>query len=238
MQIFYRKLQVLIGNRAMLLNEIRVLVKKEINLEWRQRYAMHGLLLYLASTIFVCYLSFKAKQQAINPITWNTLFWIILLFIAINAIGKSFTQESANRNVFYYTLVSPEAIIYSKIIYNTLVMGGVSLIGIFFYSWVMGNPVGNMPLYLVALLLGAIGFSSTLSLMAGIAAQGENSATLMAVLSFPIIIPLLLLLLKLAKSAMDGISISENWDEIALLGALDTIVIVLSGILFPFIWKH
>jgi heme exporter protein B len=74
--------------------------------------------------------------------------------------------------------------------------------------------------------------------MAGIAAQGENSATLMAVLSFPIIIPLLLLILKLAKSAMDGISIEENWDEIAILSALDTIVIVLSGILFPFIWKH
>jgi heme exporter protein B len=222
----------------MILNEIHVLVKKELHLEWRQRYALHGLLLYLASTIFVCYLSFKAKQQAINPITWNTLFWIIMLFIAINAIGKSFTQESTNRNLFYYMLVSPEAIIYSKIIYNSLVMIGISFVGFFFYSWVMGNPVGNIPLYLVAIVLGGIGFASTLSLMAGIAAQGENSATLMAVLSFPIIIPLLLLILKLAKSAMDGISIQENWDEIAILSSLDTIVIVLSGILFPFIWKH
>ena len=86
----------------MLINEIRVLVKKEIQMEWRQKYAIHGLLLYLASTIFVCYLSFKAKQQAINPITWNTLFWLIILFIAVNAIGKSFTQESKQRNIFYY----------------------------------------------------------------------------------------------------------------------------------------
>jgi len=98
----------------MILNEIRLLVRKEIQLEWRQKYAMHGLLLYLASTVFVCYLSFKAKQQAIHPITWNTLFWIILLFIAINAIGKSFTQESAQRNLFYYTIASPEAIIFQN----------------------------------------------------------------------------------------------------------------------------
>jgi heme exporter protein B len=46
--------------------QIPVLVKKEMQLEWRQRYALHGLLLYLASTIFVCYLSFKAKQHSIN----------------------------------------------------------------------------------------------------------------------------------------------------------------------------
>ena len=221
-----------------MISHIPVLVKKEMQMEWRQRYAIHGLLLYLASTIFVCYLSFKAKQQVINPITWNTLFWIILLFIAINAIGKSFTQESSQSNLFYFTLVSPEAVIFSKIIYNSLVMIGVSFIGILFYSWVMGNPVGNMPLYLLSIILGSIGLASTLSLMAGIAAQAENSATLMAVLSFPIIIPLLLLLLKLSKSAMDGISIQENWDEIAILGALNTIVVVLSGILFPYIWRH
>jgi heme exporter protein B len=221
-----------------MISHIPVLVKKEMQMEWRQRYAIHGLLLYLASTIFVCYLSFKAKQQAINPITWNTLFWIILLFIAINAIGKSFTQESSQRNLFYFTLVSPEVVIFAKIIYNSLVMIGVSFVGILFYSWVMGNPVGNMPLYLLSIILGSIGLASTLSLMAGIAAQAENSATLMAVLSFPIIIPLLLLLLKLSKSAMDGISIEENWDEIAILGALNTIVVVLSGILFPYIWRH
>lgn len=222
----------------MILKQIRVLVKKEIQLEWRQKYALHGLLLYLASTIFVCYLSFKAKQQVINPITWNTLFWIIILFIAINAIGKSFTQESSARNIFYYTLVTPEAVIYSKMIYNTLVMMGISLIGIVFYSWVMGNPVGNLPLYLISLFLGSVGFSTTLSMVAGIAAQGENTATLMAVLSFPIIIPLMLMLLKLSKSALDGISIQENWDEIAILASLDVIVVVLSGILFPYIWRH
>ena len=86
--------------------------------------------------------------------------------------------------------------------------------------------------------MGSIGFASTLTLIAGIAAQGENSATLMAVLSFPIIVPLLLLLIKLSKSALDGFGFAENWDEMGVLFALDLIVIALSGILFPFIWRH
>lgn len=219
-------------------NEIFVLVKKELYLEWRQKFALHGLLLYLASTIFVCYLSFKAKSQAIHPITWNTLFWIIMLFTAVSAVGKSFTQEHKDRNLFYFQLFKPESIIYGKIIYNSLMLLGMSMVGILFYTWVMGNPIGNFPFYLVSLVLGALGFASTLTLVAGIAAQGENSGTLMAVLSFPIIIPLLLLLIKMSKSAMDGFGFSENWNELGVLFALDIIVVVLSGILFPFIWRH
>jgi hypothetical protein len=42
------------------------------------------------------------------------------------------------------------------------------------------------------------------------------------------------MLLKVSKSAMDGLSIQENWDEIAILTSIDVIVIVLSGILFPY----
>ena len=219
-------------------NELFVLVKKELFLEWRQKFALHGLLLYLASTIFICYLSFKAKSQSLHPITWNTLFWIILLFTAVTAVGKSFTLEHKERNLFYFQLFKPESIIFSKIIYNSLMLLGISIIGIVFYSWVMGNPIGNFPFYLISLIFGAIGFASTLTLVAGIAAQGENSATLMAVLSFPIIVPLLLLLIKLSKSAMDGFGFAENWNELGVLVALDIIVIVLSGILFPFVWRH
>lgn len=222
----------------MILKEIPVLIQKEFKLEWRQKFALQGLILYLASTIFVCYLSFKTKTQSIHPITWNTLFWIIILFVAINAVGKSFTQESKNRDLFYYTAVSPEAIIYSKIIYNSIILCLVSFIGIFFYAWVMDNPIQNLPIYLLSLFLGAIGFASTLTLVAGIAAKGDNNATLMAVLSFPLTIPLLLILIKVSKSAMDGFGLIENWNEIAILFALDVILVTLSGILFPYLWRN
>ena len=74
-----------------LFNEVKHLIAKEINLEWKQKYAFNGLLLYVISTVFVCYLSFK---QIIDVPTWNALFWIIMLFASVNAIAKSFIQES------------------------------------------------------------------------------------------------------------------------------------------------
>lgn len=218
--------------------EIRVLLGKEIRLEWRQRYAFNGLLLYIVSTVFICYLSFNLKTQQLNPITWNTLFWIILLFTAINAVAKSFMQESAGRQLYYYTLASPQSIIISKIIYNSLLMLLIAALGFVFYSLVMGNPVQSIGLFLLNILLGALGFSSTLTMVSGIAAKAGGNATLMAVLSFPIILPMLLMLIKISKNALDGLDPSTSYDELSILLAINLIVLALSYILFPYLWRN
>lgn len=219
------------------MQELKALIEKEIRLEWRQRYALNGMLLYIISTVFVCYMSFKLKVNDIEPITWNTLFWIILLFTAVNSITKSFTQERAGRQLYYYTLASPQGIILSKIIYNIVLLLALSLVGFFIYAVMMGNPVQNIGMYLTAIILGAVGFSATLTMVAGIASKAENTSTLMAVLSFPIILPMLLMLIRLSKNAMDGLEWNTSYDEILTLLGIDGIVIALSYLLFPFLWR-
>ena len=220
-----------------MLKEIKALIDKEIRLELRQKYALNGMILYVVSTIYVCYLSFRLKSNQIDKITWNTLFWIILLFTATNAIAKSFTQERFGRLLYYYTLANPVAVIISKILYNTLLMLVLALVGFGIYAVVMGNPVGDIGMYLVSIVLGAIGFASSLTMVAGIASKAENNATLMAILSFPIIIPMLIMLLKISKNALDGLDRSSSMDEILTLLAIDAIVLVLSVILFPYLWR-
>ncbi|MDZ7896815.1 MAG: heme exporter protein CcmB [Arcicella sp.] len=220
-----------------MLKEIKALIDKEIRLELRQKYALNGMILYVVSTVYVCYLSFRLKSNQIDKITWNTLFWIILLFTATNAIAKSFTQERFGRLLYYYTLANPVAIIISKILYNTLLMLVLALVGFGVYAVVMGNPVGDIGMYLVSIILGAIGFASSLTMVAGIASKAENNATLMAILSFPIIIPMLIMLLKISKNALDGLDRGSSLDEVLTLLAIDAIVLVLSVILFPFLWR-
>jgi heme exporter protein B len=220
-----------------MLREIKALIDKEIRLELRQKYALNGMILYVVSTVYVCYLSFRLKSNQIDKITWNTLFWIILLFTATNAIAKSFTQERFGRLLYYYTLANPVAIIISKILYNTLLMLVLALVGFGVYAVVMGNPVGDIGMYLVSIILGAIGFASSLTMVAGIASKAENNATLMAILSFPIIIPMLIMLLKISKNALDGLDRGNSIDEVFTLLAIDAIVLVLSVILFPYLWR-
>jgi heme exporter protein B len=219
------------------MQELRTLIGKEITLEWRQRYALNGMLLYIVSTVFVCYLSFKLKSNQLTPIMWNTLFWIIILFTAVNAISKSFTQERAGRLLYYYTIASPQGIILSKIIYNSGLMLVLSLTGFGFYAFVMGNPVGDLWMYLVTIFLSSIGFASSLTMVAGIASKAENNGALMAILSFPVIIPMLLMVMKLAKNALDGLDRGSSSEEVMILLALDAIVVSLSLILFPYLWR-
>lgn len=216
-----------------LLTQVRFLLKKEILLEWRSKYALNGILLYVVSTVFVCYLSFKTTP----PLVWNALFWIILLFAAINAIAKSFMQESRGRLLYYYQVASPQAIIISKIIYNILLMILMATIALLFYSLVFQNQVGDVLLYFFAVLIGAISFSTVFTMISAIASKAGNNGTLMAILSFPVIIPLLILIIKLSKNAMDGLDRSVSLDEIAVLGAINLIVIAISLLLFPYLWR-
>ena len=216
-----------------ILSEVRYLVKKEIMLEWRSKYAFNGILLYVVSTVFVCYLAFKTTQ----PIVWNVLFWIIMLFAAVNAVAKSFIQESKGRILYYYTIASPQAIIIAKTIYNIFLLLLITFIAFIIYKLVFANELGDPLLYLVSIFLGSLSFSTVFTMTSAIASKAGNSGTLMAVLSFPVIIPLLMLLIKLSKNAMDGLERSVSYDEIGVLVLINIIVLSVSLLLFPYLWR-
>ncbi|GHE23816.1 heme exporter protein CcmB [Sphingobacterium griseoflavum] len=213
--------------------QIKTLVYKDIVLEWRSKYAINGILLYVVSTVFVCYQAFKS----VDTLVWNALFWIILLFASINAISRSFTQESAYRQLYYYTLVSPAAIILSKIIYNSLVMLLLSTIAYAVYSLTFKQPVGDPLLYSITVLLGSMSFATVFTMVSGISAKAGNNSTLMAVLGFPVIIPLLIVLIKLAHNALVGLDRAISTGEIVVLLAINVITITISLLLFPYLWR-
>lgn len=217
------------------MNQILLLVKKEILLEWRLKYSFSGILIYVISTIFVCYLTFK---QIIDPPTWNALFWIILLFAAVNAVAKSFIQESKGLQLFYYTFLNPQHVILAKIFYNMLLLLVLSSVSFLFYIIFMGNIVENTLMFFLGLLLGAAGLSSVLTLVSAIAAKTNNSSALMAILSFPILLPLLMTIIRFSKNAMDGLSWSVNYPNLILLLAINLMVITLACLLFPYLWRE
>lgn len=216
-----------------LYTQVQHLLKKEIVLEWRSKYAFNGILLYVVSSVFVCYLAFKTTQ----PIVWNVLFWIIMLFAAVNAVAKSFIQESKGRLLYYYTIASPQAIIIAKTIYNIFLLLLITFIALIIYKLVFANTLVDPLLYIFTIFLGSLSFSTVFTMTSAIASKAGNSGTLMAVLSFPVIIPLLMLLIKLSKNAMDGLDRSVSYDEIGVLILINIIVVSVSLLLFPYLWR-
>lgn len=213
--------------------KLKHLIFKEFTLEFRQKSTLAGIAVYIIATVFISALSFK---KIIHPNIWNALFWVIFMFITINVSGKSFLQETKGKSLFNYIYYNPRQFIISKIVYNMLLMMVLSIATFFFYAWFVGNMVQDMPMFLITLLFSSSAFSGILSLMSAIASKANN-ISLMAILSFPVIMPLLIVSIKLSKHAIDGLAWSVSYNYLLILIMLNFIVIALSTLLFAYLWR-
>ncbi|WP_029275366.1 heme exporter protein CcmB [Pedobacter borealis] len=219
-----------------LAKEVKYLIHKEVLLEWRSKYTINGVLLYVVSTIFTCYLSFVSLG---DKLTWNALFWIIMLFASINGVSKSFLQETKGQQLYSYILASPAAVLISKMVYNVLLMLVLTTLALGFYILVFGTYNDtDLLMYYLAIILGAISFSTVFTMVSAIASKAGNGGMLMAILSFPIIIPVLILLIRLAKNAVDGLQWDTSYDEISMLVAVNVVTVATALLLFPYLWRE
>ena len=215
------------------LRQIAHLFWWELKTEWRNRYALGSVLLYVVATTVVIY--FAVRQ--FSPMTFNALFWVVLFFGATVASGRSFLREGGRRHYYFYTLASPEALLVSKLLYNTLIIwliSGLSWALLSFFA--AENYVFEPAYFTLALLLGGIGLSAILTFVAAVAARAGGNGTLMAVLSFPLIIPLLFLLVNAGGYAV-GLTSGQQSSYLLLAVAIDLLAMAVGLVLFPFVWR-
>jgi heme exporter protein B len=213
------------------------LILNEYRLELRRKSVMASIGLYVFSLVFICYLTFKLNQGVLGPVTWAALFWLVLLFSIINSVAKSFIAEKKGVIIYYYSIASPQAIISSKILYNSFLSLILSLGSYLLFALFISNPIADTGLFLLTIFLSSTGFATSLTLLSGIAAKASNSNILMAVLSFPVVISILLMAIRVTKNALDGIDRSASADELLNLLAINCISAALAYLLFPYIWR-
>ncbi len=215
------------------LKQIIALLKKDLLLEFRQQYSFYGVLLYVASTIFVLYLAMGQPEDTV----WNGLFWMIQLFVCVNGVAKSFLQENRGRMLYYYSLAGARPFILSKLLFNILLMALMSLGSWALFSLLLGSPVQNGLRFLGIALFGGFGLSLVFTFLSAIAARAQQNAALMAILGFPLVITQVLLLMKLANTAFSQVVQGGLLQMVGLLAGLDLLIVILALILFPFLWK-
>jgi heme exporter protein B len=212
---------------------IAALLRKDILLEIRQQYTFYGILLYVASTIFVLYLAMGQPEATV----WNGLFWMIQLFICVNAVAKSFLQESSGRMLYYYSIAGARDYILSKLIFNAGLMIVMSVTSLVLFRLLMGDPLQHPWKFIGTVCLGGCSLSLVFTFLSAIAARARQNAAMIAILGFPLIIPQILLLMRVSNSAFsDVIQGGFLLMSLVLIG-LDILVITLAVILFPFLWK-
>jgi len=214
------------------ISQIVTLFKKELLLEVRQQYSFYGILLYIIATIFVLYMTIQDPEAKV----WNGLFWVIQLFICINAVAKSFLQESRGRMLYFYALVNPRDFILAKLLFNSVLMLLMSFLSIVLFTLFLGNPLQKTLQFIGLVLLGGWGLSLVFTFLSAIAAKAQQNAAIMAILGFPLIIPQIMLLMKMANTVFSNTTYIP-FSTLLLLVTLDVLVVLLSVILFPFLWK-
>ncbi|MEO6453313.1 MAG: heme exporter protein CcmB [Ginsengibacter sp.] len=214
---------------------IFVLLRKDLLLEFRQQHTFFGILLYIASTIFVLFLSMDEP----DAVTWNSIFWVIQLFVCVNTVAKSFLQENKNRMLYFYSIASPVDFIISKLLYNVILMIIMSCISLLLFFIFLNNPVSNTLRFTGIVIIGGASLSIVFTLMSAIASKAQQNSALIAILGFPVILPQLLLLMRLSKTAFSEVFKSGAVMQLCgLIIGLDVLIIVLAIILFPYLWKE
>jgi heme exporter protein B len=209
------------------------LFKKDLLLEIRQQYTFYGILLYVASTIFVLYLAMGQPEAQV----WNGLFWMIQLFVCVNAVAKSFLQESRGRMLYFYSIAGATHFIIAKLLFNVLLMMVMSIVSLVLFMLLLGDPLEHALVFAGMSVFGGLGLSLVFTFLSAIAARAQQNAALMAILGFPLIIPQILLLMRLSNTAFSDVIQMGQGQIILLLTGLDILIITLAIILFPFLWK-
>jgi heme exporter protein B len=159
------------------------------------------------------------------------------VFSAINISSKLYQNDAKGRKYYLGFIASPLEIYFSKLLFNCFFIFLTSTIGYFIYSIVLGNVVNQFGIFFLVIVMGSLGFASLLTTVAAIASKGNGNFSLMAVLSFPMLIPYLITLIKFSKNVIDEINFTFNYKLLVIMFAIITLQIALSFLLIPYLWR-
>lgn len=216
-----------------LIRQVTILFLKELRIEWRNRFAINGIAVQLLSSVFICYLLFPHLELHI----WNALFLLIMLFTITNAIARSFSSESPGRMLYYHSIANPLALFYAKVLLNTLLSGAIAILGYITFSILLGFA-GHQAAFIFILLFFCLGCGLLLSAISAISAKSRGGNLLMPVLSFPLLIPLLLICASAANRSLDSGNTDVLWIDLGLLLLLNGMILLLVSMLYRFVWQE
>ncbi|MCB9318658.1 MAG: ABC transporter permease [Lewinellaceae bacterium] len=213
--------------------QIWSLIRKDWMIEWRLKYALSGLLLYLITLVFVIVISF---QQISGPV-WNVLYWILFLFVGMNAVLKSYQQESGNRKYYFQQLIDPVTLLLSKTIYNIVLLFLAAILIYLLLTVFIPSPVQHFALFIGTVAAVSASFGICLTFISIVANQAAESATLAVIIGFPVLLPILITGVRMSAFTIGMSMGGEIGGDFTILLAIDLLLMGLSLWLFPFLWK-
>lgn len=196
---------------------------------------MASIFTYLISILFAVSLLFKNKHTVVS---YSSIYWIIFVFTTIISSYRNLLKENDDSNLFNYIVYSPIVFIAGKIIYSVLLNMVLGFLLLLLFILLNGNLIQNVFLFAIDVIGLSIGLGALLSLTGSISSRTDGNFALMSIMSFPLVLPLLIIAAKLSISAIEGLPFSMNIKYLVSLFSLDIIIVILSLVLFPQAWTE
>lgn len=217
--------------------QVAAIVWKDLVLEARsrERITSMGAFAVLAGVLF----SFSIDTSTVRPQDVAAgLVWMTLVFGGLLGVGRTFQLE-AQDGAFQGVLTSPapkDAVFLAKTLANFLLLYVVSLLVLAVFALFFGLGLGtNLGWIVFVLALGSLGFVALGTLFAAIATGTSMGETLLPVLVFPLLVPMVVYGVESTDRLIVGRPLAEVEGNIRMLGAFAIAAMAAGAALFRFV---
>jgi heme exporter protein B len=224
--------------KSSLVDKILAVVAKDIRSEFRTRYAINAIVMFAVVTVIA--VSFATGGAGLETNLQSVILWLVIYFSSVAALGQCFIKEEENRTSLALRIYTPHyAVFGGKYIFNLILLAVLELIVIPLFSGFIGLEITNFGLFITIVILSTIGLAGATTIIAAIISKASIKGVLFAVLSFPLILPLLIMAIRgTQKSLTDGAVFLDGLPEIKFMVSYAVVMTVAGALLFEYVWNE
>ena len=220
-----------------LIHDAWLIFLKDVRQEFKTRYSLNAILLFALITLVA--VSFSIGTFNAGSDIKSALLWIIIFFSSMSGLSHIFVREEDKHTADTLKLVAqPTGIFLGKFMFNLLLLFLLEIITVPLFFAVMNFEIEGISIFISVLILGSLGLSAGATMTAAIISKASAKGALFAVLSFPILLPVIIAGISGTKIAVQQISISEASGELQMLFAYSVVIITAAILLFDFVWNE
>lgn len=215
------------------MSQLSAALRKELMLQWRTRAQLAAIFVFGASSLLLFSFAVGPDTQALRQHAAGFL-WLGLLLSSTLTLAESFQSEMEERALEGLLLLpaGSRALFYGKAVSNwaQLTLLGAGLVPIMVVLYDAGTT--RLAGLLGIIALGAAGLSAPGTLYAAMTSQARARQTLLPLLLFPLVVPVLLSAVKATALLLTGDPMGQLRSWLLLLASFDAIYWSLCGLLF------
>ena len=219
------------------LRQLYAIIWKDVvvELRTRERLAAMGGFTVLVGILF----NYAIDPSVVEPQAIAAgLIWLTIVFGGMLGVGRTFSLEE-DEGAFQGILLSPiprDAIYLGKVVANFIILTVVTALIFGVFALFFGLEFGGHPVALTGVvLLGILGFVALGTLFSAISSGTTMGDTLLPILGFPRLMPLVILGVTATSSLFAGLPVSEVDGNIRMLGAFASVALFAGAGLFRFV---